>query len=647
MANILSIGQTALTAAQVGLTTAGHNISNANTAGYSRQVVVQTNRPGQQSSYGFTGAGTEVSTVKRIYNDYLANQVLTSQTSQSSLNAYYTQVKQINNMFADGTVGVSPALQEFFQDVQNLASAPPASSGAARQTMLSAAQTLAGQFQDVNSRLAELREGVNTDIRTSITSINSISGQIAKLNQSIAVAQASNGGQPPNDLLDQRDKLVSDLSKEVKVTVVKQGTDYNISVGNGQSLIVGGQSFELTPVASATDPERLQVGYVSNGKIISLAESSLTGGNLGGLLEFRSQTLDRVQNELGRIAMSLASEFNAQHHLGLDLNATAGGDFFSTGKPQVNASTLNTGTAVATASITNTAALTASDYRFEYVGPGNYRVTRLNDGAITSSPTIPMSVDGVNFEISSGTLAAGDVFLVKPTINGAASFNVVLSDPNKIAAASPVLTNAPTANLGSGKISPGAVSTGFSPATVTPAIMLGFNDTTGMLSGFPAVPVTVTSNGTSTTYAAGAPVPYTEGATISFANISFSITGSPKTGDTFTIGHNTDGKGDNRNAVQLGALQTSKVMNGGTATLQGAFGQMVNLVGNKTHEIDVNMAAETASLAQAVAAQQAESGVNLDEEAANLLRYQQAYQAAGKVMQIASKLFDTLLSLGQ
>lgn len=647
MANILSIGQTALSAAQVGLTTTGHNIANATTEGYSRQVVVQNNRAGQQSNFGFLGGGTEVSTVKRIYNDFLAGQVLNSQTSQSAFSSYYTQVRQINNMFADSTVGVSPALQKFFEGVQNLASAPPASSGAARQTLISSAQTLAGQFQDIDSRLSELRDGVNGDIRTSIVSINSIATQIAKLNESIASVQASNNGQPANDLLDQRDKLVSDLSKEIKVTVAKQGSDYNVSIGNGQSLIVGGKTFELTPVVSDTDPQRLQVGYKANGSVISLAEVSISGGRLGGLLEFRSQTLDRVQNELGRIAISLASEFNAQHHLGLDLNGNPGGDFFKTGTPQVNASTRNTGNAQVSASITDSSTLTASDYRFEFVGPGDYRVTRMSDGAMTSATTVPMSVDGLNFEVASGSMVAGDVFLVKPTINGAGSFGVAVNNPANIAAASPVLASAVTANTGSGKISAGAVSAGFTPAEVTPAITLSFDKAAGQLNGFPALPVTVTSNGASTTYPAGAPVLYADGATFSFGNVSFTITGTPANGDEFTVGRNTNGIiGDNRNTVLLGALQTQKVLGNSTVTLQGAFGQMVSLVGNKTHELDVNIAAENSALEQAIAAQQSESGVNLDEEAANLLRYQQAYQAAGKVMQTASKLFDTLLSLG-
>ncbi|WP_199688095.1 flagellar hook-associated protein FlgK [Noviherbaspirillum sedimenti] len=645
MANILSIGQTALTAAQVGLSTTGHNIANANTEGYSRQVVVQGAVAGEQSSYGFVGKGTEVTMVKRVYNEFLAGQVLNSQTSQNALSSYYSQVKQINNMFADPTAGITPAMQDFFKGVQSLAADP--SSGAARQTLIASAQTLAGQFQSMDGRLDQLREGVNGDIQSSIASINSLASQIAKLNDTISTVQAGNGGKPANDLLDQRDKLVADLSKEIKVTVVKQGSEYNIAIGNGQSLVVGGRTFGLTPVISATDPTRLQVGYKGNNGTISLAEAALTGGKLGGVLEFRSQTLDKVQNELGRIAIGLGGAFNAQHQLGQDLNGALGGEFFKVATPKVNASTLNTGNATVSANISNAGALTGSDYRFEFIGPAEYRVTRLMDGALTSATTLPISVDGLEFEVASGSMAAGDVFLVKPTVNGAAGFGVTISDTAKIAAAAPVRTGADSDNAGSGKISAGTVAAGFSAATVTPAISLAYNAAAGELTGFPALPVTLTSNGSSTVYPAGTPVPYTEGATVSFGNISFEISGTPADGDSFTIGSNGGGIGDNRNALLLGALQSAKTLSNGTATFQGVFGQMVNMVGNKTHELDVNMAAETTLLAQAVAAQQGESGVNLDEEAANLLRYQQAYQAAGKVMQTASKLFDVLLTLGQ
>ena len=648
MANILSIGQTALTAAQVGLSTTGHNIANAGTEGYSRQITVQANIAGEQSNFGFLGKGAQVTVVKRIYNEFIAGQVLNSQTSQNALSSYYTRISQINNMFADPTVGVSPALQDFFAGVQNLAAAPPASSGPARQTLISSAETLVGQFQGMDGRLDQLRDGVNSDIKASIDSINSIATQIAKLNNAISTVQASSG-KPPNDLLDQRDKLVSDLSKEIKVTVVKQDNDYNISIGNGQALIVGGKTFELAPTISATDPTRIGVGYKNNGgSLISLSEASLTGGKLGGLLEFRSQTLDQVQNELGRVAIGLAAEFNAQHRLGQDLNGAPGEDFFKVAVPLVNSSSLNSGNAQVSVDIVDAGALTASDYRFEFVGPAEYRVTRLSDGAIETASTVPLSFDGLDFKIDSGSMAPGDVFLVKPTVNGASSIGVLLNDTAKLAAgAAPVLSAAGTANAGTGTVTAARWDASYSPATVTPAITLSYSAGTGELSGFPAVPVSVTNNGTTTNYAAGVPVPYTDGATISFGGISFAISGSPADGDNFTVGANATGMGDNRNMLLLGELQTRKLLDSDSVTLQGAFGQMVNMVGNKSHELDVNMNAENTLLAQAVAAQQSESGVNLDEEAANLLRYQQAYQAAGKVMQTASKLFDVLLSLGQ
>ncbi len=645
MANILSIGQTALTAAQVGLNTTGHNISNANTEGYNRQLVVQGTVTPSQTSFGFAGNGTQVVSVKRVYNEYLAAQVLNSQTSQNALSTYYSQVKQLNNMFADPTVGISPAMQDFFKGVQALAAAP--ASGAARQSLISSAQTLAGQFQGADERLSQMRQGVNSDISASIENINSYARQIAKLNNAISTVQAGNGGKPANDLLDQRDKLVSDLSKEIKVSVVKQGNDYNVFIGNGQSLVMSGEAFSLTPVASSTDLGRIQVGYQNNATTVTLSESSLTGGKLGGLLEFRSQTLDQVQNSLGRTAIGLGMAFNAQHQLGQDLNGALGGDFFNVASPAVTVNTNNTGTALIGATITDANALTISDYRFEYIGPADYRVTRVSDGAITSSATLPLAVDGLEFNITSGTLAAGDMFLVKPTANGAYGLSVAITDTAKIAAAAPIRTTTDSSNAGSGKISAGAISSAFTAASVTPAVTLSFDATAGELSGFPAMPVTATSNGIDTVYPAGTPVPYTDGATLSFGGISFTISGDPADGDTYQVGPNSNGTGDNRNALLLGALQTAKTLGNGSISFQTSFGQMVNMVGNKTHEVDVNQNAENALLAQVIEAQQSDSGVNLDEEAANLMRYQQAYQAAGKVMQTASKLFDVLLSLGQ
>lgn len=710
MANILSVAQSALNAAQVGVSTTGHNIANASTPGYSRQIVVQGSAGSQDLGFGFIGKGTEISAITRVYSNFLGEQVRNSQSSLSHLSAYHSQAQQINNLFADSSVGLSPALQEFFKGVQNLASDP--GSVAARQSMLTSASTLASQFQSASGRLSEMQQSVNSQITSSIASINSYAQQIATLNNAIGAAMAGNAGKPANDLLDQRDQLIADLAQEVKVSVVRQGEDYSIFIGNGQPLVVGANAYKMVTTTSPTDQMRIQVGYVSNGNVINMAESSLTGGKLGGLLEFRSNTLDAAQNSLGRLAVGLATAFNTQHQLGQDRNGALGGAFFNVGAPLAVANTNNNGTMQMGAVISNPDALTTSDYQVQYVGPGNYRVTRLSDGAITTSGTLPLTVDGVDFQVTSGTPAAGDIFLVRPTAAAATGFNVAITDPAKIAAAAPIRSAAGSANSGTGAIgsmsiasttalspisltydSTGPTLSGFpagmpvtvdSGGTVTtypagapvpylagdivsfggvtvrdipdvdgsynvgpPTSTLTYDSSTGTLSGFPDyMDVTVTQNGTSTTYAAGTPVPFTEGATLSYGGISFALSGAPANGDTFTVAANINGIGDNRNALLLAGIQTANVLGNGSSTIQSAFGQMVNSIANKTRELGVMSSAEGRLLTESINLQQSNSGVNLDEEATNLLRYQQAYQAAGKMMQVANKMFDVLISLG-
>lgn len=641
--NILSIGQSALAAAQVGISTTGHNIANASTPGYSRQVVVQGAALAQNFGYGYVGQGVDVKTIQRIYSDFQAAQVRSTQTAKSGLDSYYAQITQVNNMFADSTSGLSPTLQSFFSGIQNLASNP--SSGAARQTALSSANALASTFQSMGSQLDQMNQSVNTQVTSSVATINSLATQIAQLNSNIALAQGS--GQPPNDLLDQRDQLVLDLSKQIKTSVVPQDDGkYNIFIGNGQSLVVGSQAYALTTAASPTDPSRIVPAYDTQGKTVLLDGSALTGGQLGGLLDFRNQTLDPAKNALGRVAIGLATTFNAQHRLGLDQNGNLGGDFFTVGTPTVTANTGNLGSGVATASISDVNALTTSDYRLQYDGT-NYTVTRVSDGKATTFASFPQTIDGVSFNLT-GTPAAGDNFLIKPTATGATAFGVNISDPSLIAAAAPIVTSATTSNTGTGVISAGSVSSAYLASPLTAPVTLTYASGTNELTGFPAAqPVTVTSNGTTTTFAAGAPVTYTPGATISFGGVSFTLSGTPANADTFTVGPNTGGVGDNRNALLLGALQTANTLANGTASYQGAFSQMVATIGSKTNEINVTSTAEGQTLSNLVAAQQSTSGVNLDEEATNLLRYQQAYQAAGKVMQVASQLFSVLLSLGQ
>jgi flagellar hook-associated protein 1 FlgK len=648
MANILSVGQSALAAAQIGLVTTGHNIANASTPGYSRQIVDQGAVGGQDAGFGFVGKGTEVTAVRRVYSDFLAAQLTSAQTNEGQLGTYYTQIQQIDNMLADPKAGVSPALQDFFNGVQSLSADP--NSSAARGTMLSSANALASRFQSTDAQMTEIRQGVNGQITSSIDAINVYAKQIGQLNDSIEKAMRGSGSSSqPNDLLDQRDYAIAQLSKEVKVTLVKQNGNYDVYIGNGQPLVIDTKTYNLSAAASPTDPSRIEVAYQNNGVTTTLAENALTGGNLAGLFQFRANTLDPAQNALGRMAIVLGTAVNAQQTLGQDQNGAIGKPMFSVATPLTTASSNNTGTGTASATISNPSLLTTSDYRIQIMGaavaanplavppvvasPAAYRVIRSSDNKVFSPS--PASVDGVDFSVS-GAVAAGDEFLVRPTVSGASAslgLTVMMTDKAGIAAAAPVLGSAATTNTGTGAITAGKVNT---PAPANANLQQ-------------PVKITFTSPTTYTVTGTGAGLPatnlaYTPGADISYNGWTVQVSGTPANGDFFSVGPNTNGVGDSRNALLLGALQTANLTDG--TNLQGAYSQLVSMVGNKTRELQVTSSAASQMTAQANSAQQAESGVNLDEEAANLLRYQQAYQAAGKVMKTASDLFSVLLSLG-
>lgn len=538
--NILSIGQSALAAAQVGISVTGHNIANASTPGYSRQEIVQSTAQAQDFGFGYLGQGTTVASVKRIYSDLLAKQLNNAQSSSGATSAYAAQMTQIDNMLADPAAGLSPSIQNFFASIQSVASNP--GDAASRQAALSSAQALVARFQGLDNRLNEIRDSVNHALSATTQLVTSYAKQIAQLNDVISKAVGANKNNPPNDILDQRDKIVSDLSKLVKTDVYSQDDgSYNLFIGNGLPLVIGNKAYGLTTVNASEDTGRLEVAYVSN-TVKALGDNMLPGGTIGGLLQFRTGSLDSVQNQLGQIASVFTQTFNAQHKLGYDSTGAIGGDFFNAPTPDVFGNTANSVGSSLTATITNTSALTSSDYRVKYDG-SNYSIYRLSDSSVQTFTSLPQTLDGIAFN---ATMAAGDSFLIQPTRNSASKLSLAISNISKIAA----------------------------------------GDVTG-------------------------------------------------------------GNGNNRNALLLAALQGSNTMNNGTISYENAFGQLVSFVGNKTNELKVNSAAEDALLAQTTAAQQAQSGVNLDEEATNLLRYQQAYQAAGKVMQIASTMFDTLLQLGR
>ncbi len=628
--NIFNIGLTGLNAAQAHLATAGHNISNAATPGYHRQRVELQTAPGQGSADGFFGAGVDISTVSRIYSSFLDNQLVAAQGRQSYLDAYRDEIAQIDNLLADTNSGLTPALSEFFNTVQEVAADPE--SAASRQAMLSGAQTLVGRFRALEARVSQMHEAANRQVTELVTSINGLSAEVARLNQSVVMAEAGFGGHAANDLRDQRDKVVADLIQLTGGTTVTQSDgSINVMIGNGQNIVVGSTAMALTTASSRDDSKRLDIAYASGSGSSAVITSALTGGKLGAILGFQNDTLTATLNGLGRIGIALASDFNQQHRLGQDLNGAAGGDFFTVPTPALLARVGNAGTAALTATLVDASALTISDYRIEY-GASGYTVTRLADGTASVYASLPQTVDGVRIALGSGAPANGDSFLLQPTRTGGRDLAVQLGDGALIAAAAPISSAANVANTGTGAISAGRVN---APPPTDPNLLQ-------------PVTITFTSAGTFDVSGTGTGNPtgvaYVSGGTIGYNGWTVSISGTPRAGDSFTIRPNVGGVSDNRNATLLAALQT-RISVGGSASYQGAYSQTVAAVGTQTRELQVAATAQEAFVAQTRTAQQSLSGVNLDEEAANLIRYQQMYQACGKMIEIASKLFDSLLAI--
>ncbi len=492
---ILDIAVSGLATAQNQLLTASHNISNAGTPGFNRQqVLLSTNTP-QSGGAGFVGRGVHSSTVQRIYSQFLTTQSLQIQTQSQSLDSNYTEIKQLDNMFAEATSGLSPTLQNFFSAIHDVATNPGVIPS--RQSMLSNADALVARFHSMDQRMSQIREGINTQVSSTVVHINSLAKQIGEINKQIIWAEGSAGGQPANDMLDQRDELINQLNKLVNTDTVRQsdGT-MNVYIANGQALVVGAQTLSLEAIKTPDSPNNLTIGLVNGNSTIQLPEDQITGGTLGGIFSFRSNTLDNAQNSLGRVALTLAQTFNAQHQLGMDLNGAMGTNFFALPAPNViSASTNNLASNISTA-ITDYSALTTSDYELSYDGT-NYTLTRLSDNvSATPSSSLPLTLDGIS--VTSATMLASERFRIQPTINGAKDIAVNINDTTKIAAAGPNRTNAASTNKGTGTISAGTVNplplnTNLQqPLTITFSSPSKF-DVTGTGIGLPATNQTYTA----------------------------------------------------------------------------------------------------------------------------------------------------------
>jgi flagellar hook-associated protein 1 len=647
--SLFDIGVSGLNAAQWGLTTTGQNISNAATPGYTQEKPVYQEASGQYTTSGYLGSGVTTATVARSYSSFLTTQLNAAQSNSSSLNTYYSMLSQLNNLVGDPTTGIGSGMTSYFTSLQSVANSPATTS--TRQSLMSSGQSLVNQMNAAAANYDQLRSGVNQSLTSAVTQINSYTSQIATLNGQIAAASAQ--GQPPNQLLDARDTAVSNLSQLTNVQVNTVNGAYNVSIGTGQPLVSGTTAYQLQAVTSTSDPSELSIAYASPdgspqtpAQTQYLPDSTFGGGTVGGLLAFRSQSLDPAQAQLGSLATSFASQLNQQNSLGVDLNGNPGTALFSTGSPTIYANSRNTGTAQLSVSIANPAQPPSSTYTLSRNGT-TYTLTDQESGAslgtLTADPTtgaVAGTIAGLNISVTSGTMQSGDSFTIQPTSSALAAFSLVTTNPTAIAAASPAVASAGASNAGTANISAATVTAGYSiPSSMT----LTYNATNQQFTS--NVQVTL-PNGS--TVLAGTPFAYNpaQGLTISNGSkVSATISGTPANGDTFTIGANTGGSSDGSNALAMANLGTAKSLNGGTDSLTSAYANYVNQVGNETNNLQSSSTSATAVLTQATSAQQSVSGVNLNEEAANLIQYQQLYQANSKVIQTASTLFTTLLGI--
>ncbi|CAB3760962.1 flagellar hook-associated protein FlgK [Paraburkholderia humisilvae] len=657
--NLFGIGLSGLNAAQLGMSTTGNNIANSATAGYNRELAIFAESNGMQTGSGFLGVGVTTVTIQRQFSSTLTSELFSTQSKSSATSTYSQLISTLNNLIGDPTSGIGGAISSFFNSLQTLAGS--ANDGPTRQTVISSAQALASQINEMGQQIDQARQGVNTTLTSTVTQINSLTTQIAQLNAQIA--SAGTNGQPPNQLLDARDQAVSQLTQLVGVNVQtsSDGTD-TVTLPNGMTLVQGTQSYQLGTTPSPSNPSELAITYLdpdsaNPGKFVTtvLSDSSISGGSLGGTLQYRSQTLDPAAQQLGAIATSFAAQVNAQNELGIDQNGNAGGPLFKVADPTVIANRNNTGGASATATLTNPASPPVGDLKLTFDGT-NYTLTNTSTGQVlgtsTTPPTATNPIGGVAITIT-GAMAAGDSFTIQPTEGALDTFGLATTAGSAIAASSPAIASNGSANTGTGKIAIGAASSGF---VISSSMTLTYNATTNTLSGFPpgtTVTVNTTPPQTITIGATTDTVPYdpTNGATYTINStatppaspngISFSLQGSPATGDTFTVGPNSGGTQDGSNATALFNLSTSTVFNG--TTLTNGYAQFVNNVGNTTSNLLAMSTTQSATLAQITAQQQSVSGVNLDEEATNLLQYQQLYQANSKVIQTAQSMFDTIL----
>ncbi|UVL00089.1 flagellar hook-associated protein FlgK [Pseudomonas sp. B21-048] len=683
--SLLNIGMSGLSASQTALMTTGNNIANADTAGYSRQQTVQGTKASNPFGNVYIGTGTTLADVRRVYNSYLDAQLQTSTSLNSDSAAYAGQISPLDALLSDSGTGLNGALTKFFASVQNVNAKP--GDDASRQLLLSDAQALSNRFNSISSQLTQQNANVNGNLADMADQVNKLAATVAQLNQKIS--EISNAGGQPNDLLDARNETVHQLSTFTGAQVIERNGSLDIYLGSGQPLVMGSTASKLEVVPSKTDPSRSAIQLNRGSSTIDIT-SVVTGGEMGGLLRYRSTVLDPAMNELGRVALVVADQMNTLQAQGIDKNGDFGSNLFNS----INSAAQMAQRSIATVgnsagsgnfdvTIEDSGKLTINDYKVTFTTTTDYTVQRLPEGtAVGASSTLitpPPVIDGFSIKLTGGTAAAGDTFKITPTRNAATNIKTEMTDSKRLAIAAP---------LGAA-IAPGGSGTLTIPASGQPTLTTKFDiydsATTlaiqnGLKNSTPVKIVFGATGGTTQTYqmldAKGNPlssgtivpgqnntlsltIPLVDasGAAINdpgppvvqrTATFDMTVAGSPGNGTAINVTLSQPGTLDNRNGTALAGLQTKQTVDTGSASkgisLNDAYGKLVEGVGAKAAQGKLDSAATDAILANAKGARDSLSGVDLDEETGNLVKYQQYYTASSQIIKAAQEIFSTLIN---
>ena len=662
---ILDIGSRALQANQTALQTTGNNIANVNTAGYSRQRTILTAAQGQFTGGGYVGKGVNVETIQRNFSEFLTRQSTLAGAVAAADVTRADKLKQLEGIFEGGATGLGASINDMLNSFADVSSAP--TDMTARTVTLTRIDETASRMRAASQRLDDLQAGISQELTQKAATVNSLAKSIAGVNAEISKARGN--GQPPNDLLDRRDQLVRELNQFVQTTSIPadDGT-IGIFVGGAQSLVLGTEAYAVSIVKDEFgDLQKNNLAITRNGVSVTVDETALAGGQIPGLLRFQNHDLNEGRNLLGRMTLAISSAMNEQHRLGLDLDGNPGRDLFTPPTfddknvlipkqypPPAPTVKLNTGTSTIAIAVKDVTKFVASDYEinFDATGTGG-SITRRSDGVVTAfdfATTNPVIIDGIAISETAGPAAAGDRVLLKPFSTSANNISSQFSTSRALAVASPVVGLMGATNTGSlqqisvvarGPNPPNPPTTPFTPVVLTFTSANTYTRSDDVSATVFTYTPGQAIEGTIPDLPPAVPLVYSS----PLDQWSVKLQGSPRAGDTFKINAikqtNVDLRLNAGAALAMTNLRDVAMFDG--AALTDGYAGLISQIGIRTQSANFAATVSTSIASNVERDRAGVSGVNLDEEAAKLIQYQQAYQASAKMIQIAQTIFDTLL----